>query len=666
MYTALRAPFKAVITESIAKTLFSDTDPIGKSIEFYDHQFEVTGIIRDVEKSHLEIGALLSMTTIPQLFPDRDLNNTGRNSWLWSATYLLTANEIDEDQLNKKINEVLTEINDENLFDTEFKQFHLRALKEIYFYGSLQKLEYGLHGSYKLISILFIIGIFILLLACINYVNLTTARSVIRTKEVAVKRVIGSSITLVRFQLILESIIVSVISLVVALTATQIFISKFNNVAMVDIRIAEWNRPDVWASIFSAIVVLGIAAGVYPAFYLTGVKPVALMKGAALQNATTFSFRSLLMTFQFALSVVMIVCALANLRQMNYVRSATLGFNKEQILQIATPADFEQEYVLRETFKEALLESPNILGVSFSAGSPGGGINTIPLFIDDNKQFLEFFLVDHDYLDVMNIEVVEGRSFPRKNLSDFRLTSPDKMGILVNESAVREFGLTSPIGKTLYWEEHNTRYALEIIGVVKDFHLRSLHHKISPFIFFQTEPMHLANVKVKPADIPATINGVEKTWKKVYGDRVFTYTFLDETFNRQYKSDEQLAAVITWFTGLAVIIACLGLFALSSFMVTRRTKEIGIRKSMGASIRSIYTMLSWDFLKWIIVAVVIACPVAWYLMQLWLSKFAYHIELGTDIFIIAAVSAIGVALLTVTWQSLRAANANPIKSLRYE
>ena len=178
--------------------------------------------------------------------------------------------------------------------------------------------------------------------------------------------------------------------------------------------------------------------------------------------------------------------------------------------------------------------------------------------------------------------------------------------------------------------------------------------------------MSLANIKVKPSDIPATINGVEKIWKKIYGDQFFTYTFLDETFDRQYKSDEQLATIIAWFTGLALIIACLGLFALSSFMITRRTKEIGIRKSMGASVRSIYTMLSWDFLKWIVVAVVIACPVAWYLMQLWLDKFAYHIELGTDIFIIAAVFAIGVALITVTWQSLRAANANPIKSLRYE
>ena len=178
--------------------------------------------------------------------------------------------------------------------------------------------------------------------------------------------------------------------------------------------------------------------------------------------------------------------------------------------------------------------------------------------------------------------------------------------------------------------------------------------------------MYFANIKVKPSDIPSTIKGVEKTWKKVYGDRLFTYTFLDETFDHQYKSDEQLATIITWFTGLALVIACLGLFALSSFMITRRTKEIGIRKSMGASIRSIYTMLSWDFLKWIVVAVIIACPLAWYLMQLWLNKFAYHIELGTDIFIIAAVSAFGVALLTVTWQSLRAANANPIKSLRYE
>ena len=184
--------------------------------------------------------------------------------------------------------------------------------------------------------------------------------------------------------------------------------------------------------------------------------------------------------------------------------------------------------------------------------------------------------------------------------------------------------------------------------------------------FIQTPPMSMANIKVQTTDIPSTIKSLEKTWKKVYGDRLFTFSFLDETFDHQYRSDEQFSTVITWFTGLALVIACLGLFALSSFMITRRTKEIGIRKSMGASIRSIYTMLSWGFLKWIVVAVIIACPVAWYLMQLWLNKFAYHIELGSDVFIIAAVSAIGVALLTVTWQSLKAANANPIKSLRYE
>jgi putative ABC transport system permease protein len=664
--TTLTNPFKAVITEETAKILFGQTDPMGKSIEFSEHQFEVTGIIRNPEKSHIEIGVLVSMTSLPLVYPDRDLNNTGPNSWLWSATYLLTANDVDVMNVEKKINEVLKEINDGKLFNTVFKQFRLRPLKEIYFYGALQNLDYGLHGSYKLISILFIIGIFMLVLACINYVNLTTARSIIRTKEVAIKRFIGSSITLVRFQLILESVIVSVISLIVALTAAQIFIHAFNDVAMVKIDLGHWNHIDVWFYIFCGTITVGVVAGIYPALYLTAVKPIKLIKGVTAENASTLSPRSLLMTFQFTLSIVLMICAMASLRQLTYLRHANLGFNKEQIIQIETPDTFEQVYVLRESFREELLQLNNILGVCFAAGTPGGHIPTIPVDLGGERRPLDALMIDQDYLDVMNIELVEGRSFPDRPLKNITEIPYEKNPVVVNESFVREFDLVSPIGTVFRRDDPRGKRSFEIIGVVKDFHFRSLHHKISPFMSFQTPPMHIAHIKVQPANLPATIKAIEKVWKKVYGDKPFTFSFLDETFNRQYRSDEQLATVIAWFTGLTLVIACLGLFALSSFMITRRTKEIGIRKSMGASIRSIYTMLSWDFLKWIVVAVVIACPVAWYLMQLWLSKFAYHVELGTDVFIIAAVSAIGVALLTVTWQSLKAANANAIKSLRYE
>jgi putative ABC transport system permease protein len=371
------------------------------------------------------------------------------------------------------------------------------------------------------------------------------------------------------------------------------------------------------------------------------------------------------MTFQFSLSIILIVCAIANLRQLDYVRHANLGFRTEQIVQVQTASEIPEELVLRETFKTDLLQFPEIIGLAYSAGTPGGFIPRHPVDIDGKKQSLDFFLIDHDYLDVMNIELLAGKGFIRKNFADAQ-EMLNKNDILVNESAVRELGLKNPVGKSFYWEDQGTTRTYEIIGVVKDFHVRSLHHKISPMMLIQTPPMVTANIKVRSSNIPATLKVIEQEWKKIYGDRLFSFKFLDEKYNLQYKNDEQLAKIIGWFTGVALVIACSGLFALSSFMVTRRTKEIGIRKSMGASIRSIYVMLSWDFLKWIVLAVILSCPIAWFLLQFWLSKFAYHIKLESDIFILAAVLAVGIALVTVTWQSLKAAFANPVVSLRYE
>ena len=664
--TALNGPFKTVITEETANVLFGNADPMGKTIEFTNHPFEITGVIRNPEKSHIEVGAFVSMESMVRIYPDRDLNNTGPNSWLWSATYLLIPNEIDAIYVERKINKVLAEINDGNLFNTVFKQFHLRPLKDIYFFGALQNLDYGLHGSFKLIGVLFIIGISMLLLAVINYINLTTARSIIRTKEVAIKRFVGSSIALVRFQLITESVIVSLISLGVALTVAQIFVHPFNDVAMVKIQLMQWNRFEVWAVIVIATVTLGIVAGVYPAFYLTAVKPVKLIKGAVAESSLLISPRSVLMTFQFTLSIVLMICAIASLRQLTYLRHANLGFSKEQILQIETPDSFEQEFALRETFKEELLNLRDVLGVSYAPGSPGGFIPTAPIDVGGEMRPMEFLLIDHDYFDVMDIKIIEGRGFPKKVLKDFDVPRPEKLDVLVNEAFVREFHLKNPIGVTVFRDDPRGKRVYEIIGVVKDFHFRSLHHKISPFIFIQTRPMNIASIKVNTLDLASTLVEMQKVWKKIYGDKYFSFSFLDETVNRQYRSDEQLTAIIVWFTGLTLMIACLGLFALSSFIIGRRTKEIGIRKSMGASIRSIYTMLSWNFIKWIVLAVILSCPIAWYFTQLWLNKFAYHVKLGADIFVIASGLAFIVALLTVTWQSLKAANANPIKSLRYE
>ena len=663
---ALRNPFTCVISESVARNLFGDINPMGKSIDLLDHEFEVTGVIKDVQKSHIEAKVLLSFHTIPKLYPDRDVNNSGRNSWLWSATYLLMADKIDEAFVEEKINTVLAEINDGHFFDTKFKAFRLRPLKKIYFDGALENLDYGSHGSFKLISILSVIGIFMLLLACINYVNLTTARSSVRTKEVAVKRIVGSSVTTVRVQFILESVILSFVSLAVSLTAVQIFISKFNEVARINVQLSELNRPEIWVMTIGGGILLGMIAGIYPALYLTSAKPVRMVTGGVTRNDESVFSRSLLMTFQFTLSIILIVCAIANLKQLDYVRNANLGFQTRMVIQVQTPTDLPNEGAMRETFKKDLLRFSDIQSIAFSAGGPGGFIPRHPIEFGGKKHYLEFFLVDHDYLEVMDIQVAQGKSFAEQIFRSDFVSKPDNISILINEAAVHELGLKDPVGQFFYWEDQGTIRPLEVVGVVKDFHFRSLHHKISPLMLVYTPPQLTASIKVRTSNISTVLKTIEEEWKKIYGDRLFTFNFLDEKYNRQYKVDEQLATIIIWFTGLALVVACLGLFALSSFMVSRRTKEIGIRKSMGASIKSIYILLSWDFLKWIFVAAVVACPVAWFLMQWWLSKFAYHIPLRASIFVIAAFLALCISLLTVTWQSLKAASANPIKALRYE
>ncbi|HLF35644.1 MAG TPA: ABC transporter permease [Cyclobacteriaceae bacterium] len=665
--SALTDPFTVVLTESAAKKLFGDINPMMKNIVVLDHQFRITGIIRDIKNSHIEVDVLYSQESIAKVYPDRDLNNLARNSWLWSATYLLMNDEIDDSQVEEKINNVLTEINDGNLFDIEFKHFHIRPLKDIYFSGAIQNLQYGLHGDLKSIQIYFVVAILILVIACINYINLTTARATLRTNEVAIKKIAGSSISLLRYQLITESIIISFIALIIALTLVQVFLSKFNRMTMINFNIAELNRPIVWALVISSVVAIGIVAGIYPAVYLTTVKTITLMKGHINKGSGGIIFRKTLMTFQFSITIILIIGIITSLRQLQYARTRDLGFKKEQIITINTPSNFPEQYSLRETFKERLIQNQDILKVAYSAGIPGVYVPTITYEIDGIKRTMGSFLIDQEYLGVMGIQISDGRNFSLDRIGDRRdETSNDIQGILLNEAAVREFGIDSPIGKIIQWNDLHSMRPLKIIGIIRDFHFKSLHHKIEPLCMGWVIPMQTANIKISSSNIPATLKIIEVEWKKVYGSKPFVYDFLDESFDRQYKSDERLATVIGYFTWLAIIIACMGLFALSSFMVSRRTKEIGIRKTLGATVKTIYAMLSWDFLKWIVLAAIIACPIGWYVMNKWLETFAYHITLGPDIFIIAILIAVSLALLTITWQALKTARANPVEALRYE
>ena len=669
--SALTRPFTAVINEKTALNLYGTTDVVGKVFTRANSQFEVTGIIENIKNSHIEFDALLSQESVKQIHSDRNLNITGGNSWLWSATYLLMENEIDQKLVEEKINQALAEINDGTLFDTEFKYFHLRPLKDIYFYGSLPILDYGLHGNPQLIRVLLAVAIFILLLAIINYANLTTARSMLRTKELAIKKVVGSSVLWLRYQLVFESIIISFIAFLLAITGVQAFLSPFNLLTGAEISLIELNRTRIWILLAFGVMMIGIIAGIYPSLYLTNFSSTSLMKGIQHKNSGNSLIRLSLMTFQFVLSIILIIAVIVNFRQLQYARKADVGFNKEKVVMIETPVVGLETISLRKTFDDRLTRLSDISTVSYCAGRPGGATPTIPIEYEEEITTIEFYCIDPDYLDVMGIQIVQGRNFsidvPGDEI-DFPNYSPEKLyPILMNETGVKEIGIKDPVGKIILANDQLGRVRRHnIIGIVKDFHFKSIHHKIEPLVMGWYGPEHTAAIRISSYDIPSALKSIEKEYRYVYGSKPFAYQFLDESYDQQYKNDERLASAISYFTILAIIIACLGLFALSSFLVSRRSKEIGIRKSMGASVLSIYRMLSWDYIKWVLMAILIALPISAYIMHQWLNTFAYHTPLSIDVFIFGAMIAIVIAIATITGQTLKTALANPVNALRYE
>jgi putative ABC transport system permease protein len=438
---------------------------------------------------------------------------------------------------------------------------------------------------------------------------------------------------------------------------------------MIEINVERlFNPGTIFLSITSTLL-LGILAGIYPALSLTTFQPVAFLKGEQLTGVRSVLFRRVLLTFQFAISVVLIIGVFTILRQLKYMKTADLGFDKELIVMI--PAYYENiqwDFHNRQVFKEELLKHPNIQKVTFgnAPGFPPGNSG----FIEYNAIKIKpnYFNVDPDYFDLMDIELLQGRNFSWDIKGDFAdYPNTDEWGgrVLINETLLREIGLESiEDGINVIIEE--SPYKLEIIGVVEDIHLVSLHHKIEPFIFIWSNPTGITSIKILPNNIQGAIKNIKNEVESMFPEETFMYLFLDDGLDRLYEKDERLARIISNFAIVAILVACLGLFGLSSFMAARRTKEIGIRKAMGASVRIVFLLLSREFVKWVALSVIIACPVAWLVMNRWLQSFAYRINIGVGSFILAIVVAFAIAFITVAWQSFKTARTNPIEALRYE
>jgi len=672
--TALKNPNSIVLTRTAAEKIFGSVEEAyNKTLLMFDYQNnKVTGIIEDLpENSHFRYSALVSMTTIYNEATKDE--NRNLDNWLNFnyPTYVLLKKGTDVKIFEKHLNEMGKNYIQPRAksvgFEVKGKLF-AQALKDIH----LSKVDYlddiAERSKIEYVYIFSAIALFLLLIASINYMNLATARSANRAKEVGIRKVVGSYKVQLMSQFLVESVILVGISLVMGLFLLEVLMPIFNQVVDKKLGVQYFQDPIVWLIIVSILFGVGLFSGIYPAFFLSSFNPIMVLKGRFLHSPRNAALRKILVVFQFSISIVMIICTWIVYQQLNYVSNKNLGFDKEHVLMIRNFNDEIYEKV--EVIKRALEQNPNISAVATSnfrlASSEAQ--NTEGLHAEkENGELVEglynMLNIDYDYLEMIGVTLIQGRNFSKEFPSD------TSKAIIVNEAYVKQLGLRNPIGKKIVYgmatdstEEQNAK----IVGVVKNFHTGSLHNAIRPCIFTLTRKGGTFYIKMTGKNIPETLEFIQKTWLKFDTKYPYEAFFLDQNFAKTYRADQQRGQIFLAFSGLTILIACLGLLGLASFMVEQKTKEIGIRKVLGASVPNILFLISRDFIILIVIANVIAAPFAYYFMSGWLESFAYRIHMNPIAFIIAGVIALFIALVTISFQALRATSVNPVEVLKDE
>lgn len=656
--SVLKEPNSIVLSETAAKKYFGKADPIGQTLLITDDAVpaKVTGVMKDLpENSQIKGDMILSLTTIiKQWDPDLD------SSWgsYGASAYLLLSPGTNAKVLERKFPAFLEERNGTQMRKSQmYPTLLLEPLRDVYLRSTRDGHK---KGNINNVYIFSIVAVFILLIACFNFINLTTARSAERAREVGIRKVVGAEKTQLTRQFIGESIIICLIAFLLSVLFSCIFLPLFNQLAGKTISDGIFGNTGYLGILLLMAVGIGALAGVYPALVLSSFKPVIVLKGKFLAGGSGMLLRKVLVVSQFTISIGLIVATIIVYDQMSYMRNQELGFSKDQIMIMDTYGDRS-----KQAFRDALAQIPAVKSAAMSASVPGSGNSSAYSEIENVKgdlqvANLDLYFVDFDYIKLFGIKMVAGRPFSR----DFSTDSTQAM--IVNEAAVKMFGYSSPeqaIGKRFkQWGREG-----KIIGVMKDFHFRSLQQPIKP-LTMRIEPRNssLVAVNVSAVNLPSTIAAIESKWKELIPTRPFSYYFLDEFFDRQYRSEERFGKLFLNFAILAILISCLGLLGLASYSTVQRTKEIGIRKVMGASVSNIVGLLSRDFLKLVAIAALIAFPVAWYVMNEWLQDFAYRTGVSWWTFFMAGMLAALIALFTISFQAIRAAIANPIKSLRSE
>lgn len=673
--TVLDGAYDMAISESTAKKYFGDENPIGKSLRMgrgsSELSFAVKGVFEDVpENSHMQFNFLMPYQTYVDLV--RQSGGDAENSWGWSDfyTYILLKPNADPDALEAKFPAFMEKYKGE-----DFKRFGftialgLQPLTYIHLHSDLSY-EMRVNGNARYVAFLGIIGLLILLIAWINYINLSTARSLDRSKEVGVRKVTGATkFQLVR-QFLFETLLVNLIALIIAIFLFELSMPYFEELAGKAMEGTLLNSWQFWLTLVTVFGIGAILAGLYPAFVLSSFRPIAALRNN-LSARGVFSrgggLRKVLVVVQFIASIGLIAGTIALYHQIQFMRQQDLGVDIEQTLVLVDNTGHDSTFIEKvNTFKESLLANTNILSFTASGDVPGrevGGSWNMKRADDqeENLKRARVFEIDPDFVTNYELEVLSGRNFSR----DF---GTDEQSVLVNETAVRVFGFNSPdnaIGKEISNASGSQRF--RIIGVLEDYHQESLKLNFKPIVFFtQQYGWDYYSMKVKTDDISATVSFVEKQWKTHFPGAPLRHFFLDDYFNQQYAADVKFGWVVGLFSFLAILVACLGLFGLSYFTVAKRTKEIGIRKVLGASLNQILILLSKDYLWLILLASVVALPAAYYFTESWLQNYAYNINLGWWFFILPIFVVALIALFTVGYQSIKAALANPVESLKYE
>jgi len=660
--TALEAAFSMVITEDMAKKYFGAEDPVGKVLTVNNqYNFTVTGVAQNVpSNSHFIFDMLCSFETYAQE------NKSDMQNWLSinNYTYILLREGYDYRQLEQKLPDMVQKKAGAILkYANGELKISLQPLVRIHLHSNLMQ-EIGGNSDIVYVYIFAAVAIFILAIACINFMNLSTARSANRAQEVGLRKVMGADRGKIIRQFLGESVFYGMISLVFALFLVELALPLFRSLSGMQLRIPYTENPWLILSLIGLAVLVGICAGSYPAFFLSAFQPVRVLKGQYKAGTGSSRFRSVLVIVQFAISAALIIGTIVVFNQLKYMKNARLGFHKEQV--VVVPISDESTQDSLRPLKEELKSLGGILSVAASSQVPGQTVFFNPKnpegFSMEQLQFMGELAVDADFFPTLGIEMAAGRNFSPELETDIG------QSIIINETAAKKFGWENPLGKSI--KEFTASGKLikkTVIGVVKDFHIESLHKQIAPLHISCTNNfLNSISIRISPGNIPETMARIQEKMKQFAPHQPFAYTFLDDSFDSQYRAEERLSRIFTYFSMLAVFIACLGLFGLASFTAEQRTKEIGIRKVLGASVSGILVLLSKEFTKWVLIANVIAWPLSYYFLNKWLQGFAYRTNITVSIFVLSLVISLLIALLTVSFQALRAATADPIRSLRYE